>query len=170
MAEYRTITVRAVLSDAVIKAGVTLSDMTIAVTPALSAPIKVTDLPPYTGATVVTPTEQVQTLETAGTAMPADVTVEAIPGEYADVSVTTATAEDVLSGKVFVDSSGQMQVGVSRGATAVAVVDTEDPAGGTVRSITAIDLTGDTVSPDTLLKGVIAHDAHGNRIVGVYEP
>ena len=69
MAEYRTITVRAVLSDAEIKAGVTLSDMTIAVTPALSAPIKVTDLPPYTGATVVTPSEQVQTLETAGTAM-----------------------------------------------------------------------------------------------------
>ena len=57
MAEYRTITVRAVLSDSDIKAGVTLSDMTIAVTPALSAPIKVTDLPPYTGATVVTPTE-----------------------------------------------------------------------------------------------------------------
>ena len=102
--------------------------------------------------------------------MPADVTVEAIPGEYADVSATTATAEDVLSGKVFVDSSGQMQVGVSRGATAVAVVDTEDPAGGTVRSITAIDLTGDTVTPETLLRGVIAHDAHGNRIVGVYEP
>lgn len=92
------------------------------------------------------------------------------PPVATDVSDTTATAEDVLTGKVFFDSSGRRQVGTASGATAVAVVDTEDPAGGTVRSITAIDLTGDTVSPDTLLKGVIAHDAHGNRIVGEYEP
>ena len=87
-----------------------------------------------------------------------------------DVSDTTATAEDVLTGKVFFDSSGNRQVGTASGATAVAVTDAEDPAGGIVRSITAIDLTGDTVTPATLLKGVIAHDAHGNRIVGEYEP
>lgn len=92
------------------------------------------------------------------------------PPVATDVSDTTATAEDVLTGKVFFDSSGNRQIGTASGATAVAVVDTEDPAGGTVRSITAIDLTGDTVTPATLLKGVIAHDAHGNRIVGEYEP
>ena len=92
------------------------------------------------------------------------------PPVATDVSGTTATAEDVLTGKVFFDSSGNRQVGTASGATAVAVTDAEDPAGGTVRSITAIDLTGDTVTPATLLKGVIAHDAHGNRIVGEYEP
>ena len=92
------------------------------------------------------------------------------PPVATDVSDTTATAEDVLTGKVFFDSSGNRQVGTANGATAVAVTDAEDPAGGTVRSITAIDLTGDTVTPATLLKGVIAHDAHGNRIVGEYEP
>lgn len=92
------------------------------------------------------------------------------PPVATDVSDTTATAEDVLTGKVFFDSSGNRQVGTASGATAVAVTDAEDPAGGTVRSITAIDLTGDTVTPATLLKGVIAHDAHGNRIVGEYEP
>lgn len=92
------------------------------------------------------------------------------PPVATDVSGTTATAEDVLTGKIFFDSSGNRQVGTASGATAVAVTDTEDPAGGTVRSITAIDLTGDTVTPATLLKGVVAHDAHGNRIVGEYEP
>jgi hypothetical protein len=92
------------------------------------------------------------------------------PPVATDVSDTTATAEDVLTGKVFFDSSGNRQIGTASGATAVAVTDAEDPAGGTVRSITAIDLTGDTVTPATLLKGVIAHDAHGNRIVGEYEP
>lgn len=92
------------------------------------------------------------------------------PPVATDVSDTTATAEDVLTGKVFFDSSGNRQVGTASGATAVAVTDAEDPAGGTVRSITAIDLTGDTVTPATLLKGVIAHDAHGSRIVGEYEP
>lgn len=92
------------------------------------------------------------------------------PPVATDVSDTTATAEDVLTGKIFFDSSGNRQVGTANGATAVAVTDAEDPAGGTVRSITAIDLTGDTVTPATLLKGVIAHDAHGNRIVGEYEP
>jgi len=92
------------------------------------------------------------------------------PPVATDVSDTTATAEDVLTGKVFFDSSGNRQVGTASGATAVAVTDAEDPAGGTVRSITAIDLTGDTVTPASLLKGVIAHDPHGNRIVGEYEP
>lgn len=35
---------------------------------------------------------------------------------------------------------------------------------------TLIDLTADTVTPETLWEGVIAHDASGNRIVGTYDP
>ena len=33
-----------------------------------------------------------------------------------------------------------------------------------------LDLTGDTVTPDTLLSGVTAHDAAGNRINGAVAP
>lgn len=40
-----------------------------------------------------------------------DVTVNAIPTNYQDVSVTTAIASDVLSNKIFVDSSGRTTVG-----------------------------------------------------------
>lgn len=35
---------------------------------------------------------------------------------------------------------------------------------------TLIDLTGDTVTPDKLLKGVVAHNAKGEIIVGTLEP
>lgn len=40
-----------------------------------------------------------------------DVTVQAIPTNYQDVSVTTATTGDVLSTKVFVDSTGKTTAG-----------------------------------------------------------
>lgn len=40
-----------------------------------------------------------------------DVTVQAIPTNYQDVSVTTATADDVLSNKVFIDSTGKTNAG-----------------------------------------------------------
>lgn len=33
-------------------------------------------------------------------------------------------------------------------------------------AVTLIDLTGDTVTPETLAEGVIAHDASGNQIIG----
>lgn len=40
-----------------------------------------------------------------------DVTVEAIPSNYQDVSATTTTASDVLTGKVFTDSTGKVTTG-----------------------------------------------------------
>lgn len=40
-----------------------------------------------------------------------DVTVEAIPSNYQDVSATTTTAADVLTGKVFTDSTGKVTTG-----------------------------------------------------------
>lgn len=40
-----------------------------------------------------------------------DVTVGAIPSNYQDVSATTTTASDVLTGKVFTDSTGKVTTG-----------------------------------------------------------
>ena len=40
-----------------------------------------------------------------------DVTVAAIPGNYQDVSATTTTAADVLTGKVFTDATGKVTTG-----------------------------------------------------------
>ena len=55
---------------------------------------------------------------------------------------------------------------VSGGSEAISVVDTLDSHGGTIRTITAVDLTGDTVYPGALLTGYTAHDAYGNAISG----
>lgn len=50
--------------------------------------------------------------------------------------------------------------------TVVSVVDTTDSAGGTIRTITAVSLAGDTVSPSSLLSGYTAHNSQGQAIVG----
>lgn len=46
------------------------------------------------------------------------------------------------------------------------IQETPDEHGGTVLDITALDTNEDTVTPQTLLKGITAHDAQGNPIVG----
>ena len=87
---------------------------------------------------------------------------------FADVTSTTATASDVATGKVFFGADGVQQIGTAAtgGGSAITVTDETDEHGGTIRTITAVDLTGDTVSPSTLLKGYTAHDSKGNPITG----
>lgn len=85
-----------------------------------------------------------------------------------DITGTTATASDVAEGKVFYAADGTEQTGVAvmGGGSAIAVVDTEDSHGGTIRTITAVDLSADTVTAATLLRGYTAHDRLGNAITG----
>ena len=60
---------------------------------------------------------------------------------FDDVTVTTATAEDVAQGKVFVASDGTITTGTATGGGAIEIVDTLDSHGGTIRTITAVDIT-----------------------------
>lgn len=53
---------------------------------------------------------------------------------------------------------------------AVAVIDEPDIHGGTIRTITAVSLEGDTVDESSLYAGYTAHNARGERIVGAAEP
>jgi hypothetical protein len=78
-----------------------------------------------------------------------------------------ATPADVASGKKFFNANGyQVGTAATGGGSAITVTDETDEHGGTIRTITAVDLTGDTVSPSTLLKGYTAHDSKGNPITG----
>ena len=60
---------------------------------------------------------------------------------FDDASVTTATAEDVAQGKVFLAADGTITTGTASGGGSVVVVDTPDGHGGTIREITATNVT-----------------------------
>ena len=60
----------------------------------------------------VTPTKSQQNITPdSGYFGLSDVTVESIPSNYQDVSATTTTAADVLTGKVFTDATGKVTTG-----------------------------------------------------------
>lgn len=92
---------------------------------------------------------------------------------FYDVSGTTAAASDVAQGKVFYAADGTETTGTASGGGgggAIGITDTPDPAGGTIREITAVSLENDTVAPDNLLAGKTAHDHTGAAITGTYVP
>ena len=78
------------------------------------------------------------------------------------VKVGTATDDDSVISVTGTASSG--------GGSAISVVDTTDSHGGTIRTITAVSLQGDTVEADKLLYGYTAHNALGEPITGTYVP
>ena len=90
---------------------------------------------------------------------------------FTDVTDTTATAADVASGKYFYTSAGVRTQGTGSGGgggSAIVIEDTTDSHGGTIREITAVDLSSDTVSAGVLLNGYTAHDSSGTAITGNY--
>jgi len=60
---------------------------------------------------------------------------------FDDASVTTATAADVAQGKVFIAADGTITTGTASGGGSIVVVDTPDGHGGTIREITATNVT-----------------------------
>ena len=53
------------------------------------------------------------------------------------------------------------------GGSAIVITDTIDPvSGGTIRTITAVSLSGDTVTASDMRYGVTAHDASGTAVTG----
>ena len=83
-----------------------------------------------------------------------------------DLTPTTATAADVALGKVFFGKDGVQTTGTAVNGNAIVITDTTDSGGGTIREITAVDISSDTVTAASMLSGVTAHDNEGTAITG----
>ena len=92
----------------------------------------------------VTPSKTAQTITPTAGKVLSKVTVEKIPAEYQDVSGVTATADKVLTGSKFVDSTGKLTDGamVNNGDTS----ETMDGLTTTSVTIPAGYTSGGTVS------------------------
>ena len=87
---------------------------------------------------------------------------------FTDVTDTTAAASDVASGKYFYTAAGVRTEGTSSGGgtPAISVVDTTDAGGGTVRTITALDISDTTATASDVASGKYFYTAAGVKTAG----
>lgn len=79
---YRTVTVTPTLSKSVISVTPSVTPNRITATASIINQIKTSDMPEYTGAVEVTPSNETQVLQTRNKAVLSNITINPIPSNY----------------------------------------------------------------------------------------
>ena len=85
-----------------------------------------------------------------------------------DISSDTVTADKLLQGYTAHDNTGTLITGTATqgGTEAISVVDTEDTHGGTIRTITAVDISDTTAVASDVAQGKYFYTANGTKTAG----
>ena len=89
--------------------------------------------------------------------------------EFLDTTISTnaATASDILAGKfAYVNGSLIEGTGTGGGTAAITIDDTTDSAGGTVRTITALDISDTTAVAADVAQGKYFYTSNGTKTAG----
>lgn len=85
-----------------------------------------------------------------------------------DLTGDTVTADKLMQGYTAHDRSGALIIGTATGGgtDAISVVDTEDTHGGTIRTITALDISDTTAVANDVAQGKYFYTADGTKTAG----